>query len=190
MRTFVAIFPPPEVREAASFGAREAVRGLAGDHRGDRIRWTKPENVHLTLKFLGDVQEEVLEDLCTALAEAVAGHASFDVELTGLGAFPSARRARIMWAGVGAGSEELRSLAEEVDAALAPLGFERERRPYTPHLTLGRIPGRPVSLDLPSSGVEELGRFRVQRVEFVRSTLTAKGAVYEIIGAFALKEMS
>ena len=156
----------------------------SGEVPKDRVRWTKPENVHLTLKFLGDVREEALEDLRAVLSEACAGHASFDVGLAGLGAFPSARRARILWFGIDEGAEALISLAADVGGALASLGFEREKRSYTPHLTLGRIRDRPAALDLPNP--RKLG-FRVQRVELVESTLTDRGATYETIEAFALK---
>ena len=185
MRTFVAVFPPLTIRAAAAAGAREAVRRLGGP--ADRVRWAKPENVHLTLKFLGDVREEVLGDLRAALEEVCPKHAPFDAELAGLGAFPSARRARVLWAGVGAGFEELRSLASDIDEALASIGFEREERPYTPHLTLGRVRGRPVSFDLLP---KDAGgpRFQVRCTELVESTLTPEGAVYETVGAFALGE--
>ena len=181
MRTFVAVFPPPEIRAAAIAGARETVRRL-----GDRVRWIKPENVHLTLKFLGDVREEALGTLCASLEEICARHAPFDVELVGLGAFPSARRARILWVGVGAGSDQLRALAADLDAAFASLGFEREKRSYAPHMTLGRVRGRPASFDLPSDA-KDLG-FRVRRVELVESTLAPEGALYRTVKAFALGE--
>lgn len=185
MRAFVAVFPPPEIQTAAVAGAREAVRRL-GEHPGDRVRWIRSENVHLTLKFLGDIREEVLGDLRTALEETCTAHTPFDVELAGLGAFPSTRRAYILWAGLGTGSDRLRSLAADLDAALVPLGFKREERSYTPHLTLGRLRGRPTSFDLPpdTSGP----RFRVRSVELVKSTLAPKGAVYETVRSFILKE--
>lgn len=183
MRAFVAVFPPLKIRAAAVGAARETVRLL-----GAQMRWTKPENVHLTLKFLGEVQEEVLGNLRAALERTCAGHASFDVELTGLGAFPSTRRARILWVGAGAGSDRLRSLATDLDAALVPLGFEREERAFAPHLTLGRIRGRPAGLDL-RPDIGGLG-FRVQQVELAESTLTPEGAIYRTIQAFALKERS
>lgn len=185
MRTFVAIFPPLEIRTAAVAGARASIRRPSGDPPGDRVRWIRPENVHLTLKFLGDVRGEALEELRALLVEACAGRESFDVGLLGLGAFPSARHARILWAGVGAGSEELRSLAADLDAAFAPLGFEREERSYTPHLTLGRIRGRPANLDLSVPASREL-RFQAQRVELVESTLTESGVIYETVKAFDL----
>ena len=182
MRAFVAVFPPLEVRETALSGALEAVR-----RSGDKVRWARPEKVHLTLKFLGDIREEALNDLCAALEETCRHHAPFDVGLIGLGAFPSARRAQVLWAGIGAGSDGLRSLATDLDAALAPLGFEREKRPYTPHLTLGRARGKPASFE-PSE--EYVGEFRVRHVELTESTLAPKGATYRTVRAFALKEES
>ncbi len=182
MRAFVAVFPPLEVRKKALGAARRLPSG-------DRVRWTRPENVHLTLKFLGDVREEIVDDLCAALGEVCERHIPFDVELAGLGAFPSARRAQVLWTDVGVGSDRLRSVATEIDGALAPLGFERERRPYAPHLTLGRVRGRPSSLDLPPDAEEKLG-FRVRHVELTESTLTERGAVYRTVRAFELGERS
>jgi 2'-5' RNA ligase len=184
VRAFVAVFPPLRIRVAAASEAREIVRRLGG--ADDRVRWTKPENVHLTLKFLGDIREEALEQVRAALEKVCSEHAPFGVELTGLGAFPSARRARVLWMGVGAGFEELRSLASDLDAALVTLGFEPEERPYTPHLTLGRIRGRPASFDLPPEAGGS--RVPVRRVELVESTLAPEGAAYETVGAFALRE--
>jgi len=177
MRAFVAVFPPPEVR-------REALAWAGHLPSGDRVRWTRPENIHLTLKFLGDVRVEALDGMRAALGKVCAEHAPFDAALAELGAFPSARRAKILWLGVGAGSDRLRSLAADVDDALAPLGFEREKRPYVPHLTIGRVRGHPLNLDLPS-GVEGSG-FRVGRVELTESTLAAEGATYRTVGDFAL----
>ncbi len=181
MRTFVAVFPPPEVREAALARARRL-------SVGGRMWWSRPENVHLTLKFLGDVQEEVLDDLYTTLEEVCGRHAGFDAELAGFGAFPSARRAQILWAGISAGSGGLRSLATDLDATLAPLGFEREKRPYTPHLTLGRARSKPASFE--PSPEEYIGEFRVRYVELTESKLTPEGAIYRTVRAFALKKKS
>ena len=181
MRTFVAVFPPPEVREEALARARRL-------SLGGRVRWSRPENVHLTLKFLGDVREEVLDDLCATLEEVCGRHPAFDAELAGFGAFPSTRRAQILWAGISAGSGGLRSLATDLDAALAPLGFEREKRPYTPHLTLGRARSKPASFE--PSPEEYLGEFRIRHVKLTESKLIPEGAIYRTVRAFALKKKS
>ena len=182
MRAFVAIFPPPEL-QAAVTGALEIVQRL-----DDKVRWVRPENIHLTLKFLGNVQEETLGNLCAALEETCAGHKPFDIGLVRLGAFPSARRARILWIGVDAGSsDQLRALAADLESAFIPLGFEREKRAFTPHLTLGRIRSRPVNFDGRPMTIRDL-RFRVRHIELIESTLSPEGATYRTIQAFALKE--
>lgn len=178
-RAFVAVFPPPEVQQAALEAALEAGRSL-----GDRIRWTRSENVHLTLKFLGDVPEEKLDDVSAALRGLCAGHAPFDSSISGFGAFPNARRARILWAGVG--SEAIVALAADIDAAFEPLGFERERRPYVPHATLGRVRGRPARVELPPTVPGETV-FQIRRVELMESTLSAGGSLYETLEYFALE---
>ena len=177
VRAFVAVFPPPEVREALALAARKLP--VSGE-----VRWVRPANIHLTLKFLGDVREEILDGLCAALEEVCGRHASFDAGLAGFGAFPSAQRAQVLWAGIGMGSTRLSSLATDLDAVLAPLGFEREKRPYTPHLTLGRARGQPASFE--PRPEEYIGEFRVRRVELTESTLTPEGAVYRTVRAFAL----
>ncbi len=177
MRVFVAVFPPSEVR-------REALAWIRRWSSDGRVRWTRLENNHLTLKFLGDAQVEALDSINAALGEVCAQHAPFDASLAELGAFPSTRRARILWIGVGAGSDRLRSLAADVDDALAPLGFEGEKRPYVPHLTLGRVRGHPLNFDLPSDTVGT--GFRVRQVELTESRLDAQGSTYRTVKDFTL----
>ncbi len=178
MRAFAAIFPPSEVR-------REALAWARGWSSDDRVRWTRPENVHLTLKFLGNVQAEALDSIRAALGEVCAQRVPFDAALAELGVFPSARHAKTLWIGIGKGSDRLRSLAADVDDALASLGFEGEKRPYVPHLTLSRVRGRPLNLDLPSGTVGT--GFRVSRVELTESRLDAQGATYRSVGDFILR---
>jgi RNA 2',3'-cyclic 3'-phosphodiesterase len=180
VRAFVAVFPPPEVREALADAARSLpVTG--------KVRFTAPANIHLTLKFLGDVREEDLARVADALEPVRERHGPFEAAISGFGAFPSARRAKILWAGVGEGSEALISLSRDVEESLEPLGFERENRPYVPHLTLGRARGRPAKLE--DAGVPpRVSRFLVDRVELVRSTLGKDGAVYSTLAAYPLSE--
>ena len=180
MRAFVAVFPPPEVR-----------RALAGAARGlpvsGEVRWVRPENVHLTLKFLGDVSKDDLSRVVEALEPLRDRHEPFEAEPSGFGAFPSTRRARTLWAGIGEGSEPLRTLAKDVEASLEPLGFGREDRAYMPHLTLGRARARPVVLEAvetPSS----VPNFPVRNVELVESVPGGTGPTYSTIATFVLSE--
>ncbi len=181
VRTFVAVFPPPGVREALAGAARELP--VVGP-----IRWVRPENVHLTLKFLGDVSKVDLLDRVAGALEAVCGrHEPFEVEPSTFGAFPSAGRARILWAGFDEGSDRLRALAEDVEASMEPLGFEREDRTYMPHLTLGRARARPVVLaavDTPST----LPNFTVRNVELVGSVPGGAGVTYSTLATYPLLE--
>jgi RNA 2',3'-cyclic 3'-phosphodiesterase len=180
VRIFVAVFPPPEVRRALARAAHELP--VVGE-----VRWVRPENVHLTLKFLGDVAENDLGRIAEALEPVRLRHGTFEAGLSGLGAFPSARRARILWAGIGEGSESLRALARDVEASLEPLGFEHEDRAYVPHLTLGRARGRPVALEaveFPSP----VNSFTVRNLELVESVLGGAGSAYSTLVSYPLSE--
>lgn len=181
MRTFVAVFPPPEVREALVGAARELP--VAGP-----VRWARPENVHLTLKFLGDVGKENLLGRVAEALKAVCGrHEPFEAEPSVFGAFPSAGRARILWAGIDEGSDRLRGLAEDVEASMEPLGFEREDRAYTPHLTLGRARARPVVLEALETSLT-VPNFTVRNVELVQSVLGGAGVAYSTLATYPLSE--
>jgi 2'-5' RNA ligase len=152
------------------------------------LRWTPPENVHLTLKFLGDAEPDIVPPVGAALAATCEGHAPFDARPSGLlGAFPSERRAAVVWAGIGTGAEELTALAGAVEAALEPLGFPAEGRAYRPHLTLGRAKGRPPRLDLPTVRSAAIPpAFRVESVRLVESRLGPGGASYGEMESFVL----
>jgi 2'-5' RNA ligase len=180
MRAFVAVFPPPEVREALADAARSLpVTG--------KVRFTAPASIHLTLKFLGDVREADLTRVAEALEPVRERHGPFEAEISGFGAFPSKGRARILWAGVGEGSDDLISLSRDVEDFLEPLDFERENRPYVPHLTLGRARGRPAKLEDAEVPLQ-VSKFLVDRVELVRSVLGKDGAVYSTLAAYPLSE--
>jgi 2'-5' RNA ligase len=178
VRTFVAVFPPPEVRSALAGAARELP--VVGE-----VRWVRPENVHLTLKFLGEVPEDDLDRVAEALEPLRLRHGPFEARLSSFGGFPSARRARIVWAGIGEGSEPLRALVRDVEASLEPLGFEREERAYVPHMTLGRARGRPVALEAVETPSPIPG-FRVRSVELVESVLG--GSAYSTLATYLLSE--
>lgn len=178
MRLFVAVTPPPEVRQAALERARNVSwKGL--------IRWVPPRNVHLTLKFLGETPEETVPQLEAALEQVCTGHGAFDLALEGVGAFPSAGKARTLWVGAGQGSDSLTALAEDVEDALQGLGFEREKRPFHPHATVGRAKYGRAAMTGEEPASEPL-RFRVRSVELVRSRLTDEGAIYSVAASFAL----
>jgi 2'-5' RNA ligase len=172
VRAFLAI-PLPEklCEELAAVG-----KGIAG------LRAQRADTIHLTLRFLGDVEDP--EPVIDAAAQVAARHAPFDVSLVGVGAFPDARRPRVVWVGLGEGAGEAGALAKELDDAVVPLGFPREERPWTAHVTLGRFrdrPPKPPRLD----PLKEFGRARADRIIFFSSVLTPEGARHE-----AFRELS
>ncbi len=155
-----------------------------------RVGWVATANLHLTLKFLGGVERALVEPLTDTLRRALQDAPAFDLELAGLGAFPTATRARVVWAGVVAGREPMRELAARVDIALEPLGFARESRPFAPHLTLGRAraPRRDDRLAafIARDAGRSFGTVRVGSVALMQSSLSPRGAQYSELGAVSL----
>lgn len=178
MRAFVAVFPPPEVQEALH-------RAALALPSGDAFRLTAPRKIHLTLKFLGEVPESALGRARESLGPACEDHEPFEVATSDFGVFPSERKARVLWAGIGEGSERLRDLARDVESALEAAGFEREARPYVPHMTLGRARGRPVAFDAGGVRAPAL-RFTVCGLDLVRSVPGAGGVTYSSLAAYLL----
>jgi 2'-5' RNA ligase len=159
---------------------------------GAPVSWVKPENIHFTLKFLGEVPEVRLPALQEALRSSVAGIGGFTVSLAGLGTFPPKGRPRVVWVGVEQGIEEMKKLQGRIDEALLPLGFARETRPFQPHLTLGRIRdvGRLDALltYLRATEIGQVGQMHVRCVDLMRSALHPAGAVYARIESVPLSE--
>jgi RNA 2',3'-cyclic 3'-phosphodiesterase len=176
VRTFVAVFPPPEVREALFRAAHDLPASKA-------FRLIGSENLHLTLKFLGNVAENDLSRVKQALQQLCGRHEPFEVETSGFGTFPSERKARILWVGIGEGSWRLRAVAKSVDDLLEPAGFGRERRPYVPHLTLGRARRRRAKLDDASVSPPAL-RFTVSGVDLVESVPAEGGVTYSVLETY------
>ena len=176
MRVFVAVFPPPEVQETLI----EAARALPTD----AFRLTAPERVHLTLKFLGEVLPEDLPRVSSALERIGQRGEPFDATISGFGAFPSAHRARILWAGIGQGAEGFRVLSRAVEDLLEPEGFAREDKPFLPHLTLGRA-RRSVPFDPDEATLPRLG-FSVGALDLVESRQGASGVTYSVLERYPL----
>jgi 2'-5' RNA ligase len=132
VRVFVAVNLPPALRTSIHDDT-SALRGAAPG-----VSWTRADNLHLTLKFLGDVDEHGVARLRTALRPVTARHDPFSLRIAGLGAFPNFGRPRVVWIGV-TRSHQLSALWEDVEQACALLGFERDARGFTGHITLGRV---------------------------------------------------
>lgn len=134
IRTFIAVDLASGVKDRLI--ALQEQLGRAGSG----VKWTRPENLHLTLLFLGDVDELEVVSICRLVQHRARKHAPFSLEVAGLGAFPNTRRPKILWAGIADGVAELCTLHADLEEGLLELGcYRREDREYTPHLTLGRL---------------------------------------------------
>ncbi len=133
IRSFIALPVPAEIADHLA-RLSESVPGDAG-----KVTWVKAVAVHLTFVFLGDIEEEMIDPVRGALEDAASGADPFETSLGGVGAFPNFRRPRVIWAGLERGADEARALKQDIDEALQPLGFEPDRKRFSPHITIGRV---------------------------------------------------
>jgi 2'-5' RNA ligase len=183
LRCFIAIELPEALRRRIG-EATERLRSTDAD-----VRWVRPEGLHLTLKFLGSTPEELVPEITRELQEAMSGHRRMRLRLSGAGVFPSERRPRVVWIGL-VDSDRLIGLQKDVETAMEALGFEPEDRPFTPHLTLGRLRSPRGSAAL----LKELGLLKeeafdeieVQDIVLMRSELKPTGAVYHRLQSIPL----
>jgi 2'-5' RNA ligase len=178
VRLFVAAKVPREVLDRLVRAQREL-----GGRTGSSVRWVRPEGIHLTLKFLGEVEEEAAGRIGETLG--AIGSSGFPVACRGIGFFPNRSRPRIVWAGLEEPSGRLGELHREVEQRLEPLGFARESRPFHPHLTLGRSRSqrgerRLVEAADPLAG-EAFGEFSVSEIHLFQSRLLPDGARYTVL---------
>jgi 2'-5' RNA ligase len=189
LRLFIACTLPEDWTTALQDVSRTLSKGGLG-----QLRWVQPEGIHLTLKFLGDVGRHLLPDLNAALQDACLGCAPLTLRLDRLGSFGGRRGVRVLWAGVQGDLVELQSLHSRVDAEVAKLGFAREIRPFSPHLTIARVPeaapadvGARIVAALRSAALPATEPFTVAEVSLVRSQLGPGGARYTSLAAAALR---
>ncbi len=196
IRAFLAVELPVELKKGVA-QAQDQVKGriTRAVSPDARIQWVKPDSMHLTLKFLGDIEEGQVESIRQALLPSVTAFPRFCIEVGGLGVFPDLRMPRILWVGLSdqpGQAPGLVPLAEKVETTLEGLGFSREPRPFNPHLTLARIKerAREVGRALAASGLLEqesrLGSFAVESVSLMKSDLKPSGSVYTRLWAIPL----
>lgn len=175
IRTFIAIEIPESIKDKIA----RLQRGLKKTEA--QVSWTRPSNVHLTLKFLGAVPASRIKRVTKALERAAQGIASFETEIADAGCFPSVRSPRVLWVGFGAIPEELQKLYNNLEEQLDREGFPRETRKFSPHLTIGRVrtPGKATAVaeQLIATGFRP-ERFVVSQVIVMRSDLKPTGSIY------------
>jgi len=186
MRTFVAIDLPPEIRRKIA----ELIDVIKP--AGSQVRWARPEGLHVTLKFIGELSAEKLPEATRRLG-AIRAAAPLPLQVRGAGYFPNPRAARVIWLGLQAGPE-LAALAAHVEDALLPLGIPKEKRAFAAHLTLGRLktPGSVAGLHeiLRRREPLEFGAFAAEEFYLYESQLSRGGSVYRKLARFAFAENS
>ncbi len=179
-RLFIAVeLPEPVVKSVAK------VQGDLKRAIPDRAaRWVRPEGIHLTLKFLGDVPIDQLDNLRGGMSDAASGHETFFLGIQGLGCFPNLKQPRVLWLGLVGEVQALAALQESVEACIAPLGFPSESRGFQPHLTLARS-GRDATREelaalgrAAERGLGQIASWQVKNFSLMRSQLRPEGAVY------------
>jgi RNA 2',3'-cyclic 3'-phosphodiesterase len=189
-RLFIAV----DLDEDARSGVADIVTRLAERLRDDRavgrISWVRPAHLHLTLRFLGDVDEAGLPAIQQAIALPLAT-AGFDMSLEGLGMFPPAGRPRVVWLGVQDGRAELEALFREVEGRLQSAAFPREARPFQAHLTVGRFRNAAKRPDIEAAGVGKvsIGPCRVDHVTLYESRLSSAGPTYSVVARAMTKAL-
>jgi RNA 2',3'-cyclic 3'-phosphodiesterase len=185
VRLFVALEIPSTVRERFATLINQ-LRALESKSSAKKPRWVRPENLHVTLKFIGHIDAALLDPIRATLAK-LCSDGPVDLRFRGLGFFPNAKRPRVLWAGTAA-SPNLSSLARDIDSSLAKLGIPAEERAFTPHLTLARC--EPSAISAAMAGVVErdsacdFGGLRTTQFHLVESKLKASGAEYTTLQSF------
>lgn len=180
LRSFIAVEIPENVKSRMA-EARNAFRPL-----DPYIRWVRAEGVHLTLKFLGDIDPAQVAPVSASIEQAVKDMRHFTVKISGAGVFPNLKYPRVLWVGIVQGGSELSAIYQNLEGLLKELGFEPESRPFQPHLTLGRFrdgrqAGRLLTQEMLQKGGAWEESFTVSQVRLMRSQLHPSGAIYTVL---------
>ena len=186
IRSFVAVPLPRPVQKNVA-GLIERLR-----EPGDGVKWVPTDNLHLTLKFLGEVDNTEIPEVCNVLRNVIDSYHPFELNFVGTGGFPNLSRPRVVYVGVEDPSGSLRSMVAELERALADLGFKPEPRDYQPHLTLGRARGSSRRIGeeliqrLASQGQNVFGDMTVESVQLMASFLDKAGPTYQVMDTIQL----
>lgn len=188
MRTFIAIELPPNIRDYLG-NIENQLKTTGAD-----VKWVSPGNIHLTLKFLGEIDDKKLIKVTEILETVASGENLFFIRLAGVGAFPNTNSPRVIWLGVDKGDEETKRIADALEEEIAKIGIPKENRPFSSHITIGRVRSGLNRIKLAQalnglkdkSGEENL-EFSVTKITLFESTLTPKGPIYAVLKEASLK---
>lgn len=188
MRTFIAIELPKGTKDAL-VNLQERLKSSQAD-----VKWVKPQNIHLTLKFLGEIDERDLIKINEIIDKVAVSKPAFKAQISLIGAFPEIDSPRIVWAGLGPGDKETKEIAFELENRLAEAGIPKEDRPFSSHITIGRtrsgLNREKLVMNLKSMENKiggDIMQFSVTKVTLFKSTLTPAGPVYEALKEANLK---
>lgn len=180
MRVFLALEISPTVKEYLQGIIKIMASRITG------VRWVKSEGQHITLKFFGELDEAMVENIRTRLLSIDDKFEPFEATIKGIDAFPNKRRARVIVVTLEKGVDIAKAIFNDIEVALLPLGFEGEKRDYTPHITLGRRKEQSPILERDIPDLNGM-RFIVDRLVMFRSTLTPQGAIYSPLWEIGFK---
>lgn len=188
MRLFVAMTAPEDIQERLGELTQTVARQI--NKEKNKIKWVQPPNFHLTLKFLGECEGERLPSLLEALQSAIHTASSFSLTWNGLGCFPDRGSPQVVWVGVQEGRDQLTALAAAIESALEPLGFVKENRPFSAHLTIGRVKeiqnGQKLRSLLATQSHPPFGTTPVNSLALVQSVLSSAGPHYTVLQTIPL----
>ena len=188
MRVFIAIAIDEQIRKALA-NLQNELQDKADVKKSD-VKWVTPETIHLTLKFLGEIKDEQVVDVCNITDDVASRHKSFELDVESVGHF-GGRSARVLWVGTGQNSEKLLQLQEDLEQQLDLAGWPRETRKFSGHLTLCRIRNARAGIKLAQMISEykdfKLGTMPADSVSVYQSQLTPKGPIYTVVGNYRLQ---
>jgi 2'-5' RNA ligase len=188
MRTFIAIELDKEIKEKISL-IEEELRKTDAD-----VKWVKPENIHLTLKFLGEIDEKQADKIKNILQDLAKEKQTFEMAISELGAFPKLNFPRVIWIGIKKGAENVLNIASELEEKLSKIGFPKEKRSFSGHISIGRVRSNKNRLQLieavnkiNEANQKETYTQLVKNITLFKSTLTPQGPIYEALFTANLK---
>ena len=188
MRTFIAIELPKEIKDSLS-EVQDKLKTSGAD-----VKWVSPNNIHLTLKFLGEIDDKKLDKIAQILEKITKDESTYPLRLSSIGAFPKINFPRVIWVGIDKGDIETKEIVNALEENIAKIGIPKEDRPFSSHITLGRVKsslnrqGLVENLNsLTNYTEEEKLEFLVTKITLFKSTLTPKGPIYEALKEASLK---
>lgn len=182
LRTFIAIVLSEEIKDFL-VKLQEKLKASNAD-----VKWVKKEGIHLTLKFLGNVEQKKIDEIIKIINNISNHMASFQLELGSIGAFPKKEIPRVIWVDLSKGDEETKAIAQKLEEEIAKLGIPKEKRAFSSHITLGRVKtslNRKQLIEqlnyLQANPLKEKPKYKVEKITLFKSTLTPTGPIYQVL---------